>query len=140
MPIPLTTTFTAVRAQERDKRIPAGRRGPDEPRFDAPVEILPVRCINGVFMIPDALLRKLQNDSPKGYMYLRQDEDVLTIAPFRLADGRRRMVNARVRAPIFRQATHVMVVPVGETLQVMPIDWRGSRLPQYYDQTNVDSE
>jgi hypothetical protein len=34
----------------------------------------------------------------------------------------------------------VMVVPVGETLQVMPIDWRGSRLPQYYDQSNVDSE
>jgi hypothetical protein len=39
-----------------------------------------VVCRNGVFMLPDELVKSLGSQVTNGFVYTRQDEDVLTIS------------------------------------------------------------
>ncbi|HYH08049.1 MAG TPA: hypothetical protein VEK11_13415 [Thermoanaerobaculia bacterium] len=80
-------------------------------------------CQNGVFTLPESLLRALSSQTRR-FVYLRQDEDSLTISTTRIADGHRRVLNARMRAPMFREATCLAIVDLRESLRVMPVEWR----------------
>jgi hypothetical protein len=86
-----------------------------------PNEPLYVVCHNGVFVIPDALFRSLAALVKNGFVYLRQDIDTLTISSTRIADGRRRVLNGRFRANMFREATRLAIVDLRGTIQVMAV-------------------
>ena len=87
-------------------------------------EPLYVVCQNGVFILPDRVLKALESFVTNGFVYLRQDEDTLTISPTRIADGRRRLLNSRFRAPMFREATKLAIVGYQESVRVMGVEWR----------------
>ena len=89
-------------------------------------EPLYVVCHNGVFLLPDAVLKALSALVTNGFVYLRQDEDVLTISTSRLADGRRRVLQSRFRAPMFRDATMLAIVDLKESIRVMAVDRRAT--------------
>jgi hypothetical protein len=85
-------------------------------------EELYVVCKNGVFILPDDVYRALANLVTNGFVYLRQDEDTLTISTTRITDGRRRVLNSRFRAPMFRAATRLAIVDLKESIRVMPVE------------------
>lgn len=80
-----------------------------------------VVCRNGVFILPDDVYRSLQSMVTNGFVYLRQDEDVLTISTTRIADGYRRVLNARFRSPMFRDAKQLAIVNLQESVRVMAV-------------------
>lgn len=82
-----------------------------------------VVCQNGVFLLPESVLRALGAQTNR-FVYLREDEDSLTIATSRIADGRRRVLGARMRSPMFREATRLAIVDLRESVRVMPVEWR----------------
>ena len=82
-----------------------------------------VVCQNGVFLLPESLLRALAAQTRR-FVYLRQDEDSLTISTTRIADGHRRVLHARMRAPMFREATRLAIVDLRESVRVMGVEWR----------------
>lgn len=81
-----------------------------------------VDCRNGVFVLPDSIYSALSSLVTNGFVYLRQDEDVLTISTTRLADGYRRVFNTRFRSPMFRAATMLGIVDLKESLRVMAVE------------------
>lgn len=83
-----------------------------------------VVCQNGVFVLPDRVYHALSALVTNGFVYLRQDEDVLTISTTRIADGQRRVLNARVRARMFREATKLAILDLRESIRVMGVEWR----------------
>jgi hypothetical protein len=87
-------------------------------------EPLYVGCQNGVFILPEHVLKALGTFVTNGFVYLRQDEDTLTISPTRIADGRRRLLSGRFRAPMFREATKLAIVGYQESIRVMGVEWR----------------
>ena len=87
-------------------------------------EPLYVVCQNGVFTLPERVFRSLSAHAPRGFVYLRQDEDTLTISSSRIADGRRRVLNARFRSPMFREATRLGIVDYRESIRVIAVEWR----------------
>ena len=87
-------------------------------------EPLYVVCHNGVFLLPDSIVRELSSQVTNGFVYLRQDEDVLTISTTRLTDGRRRLLQNRVRSPMFRDATMLAIVDLKESIRVMAVERR----------------
>lgn len=88
-----------------------------------------VVCHNGVFILPEAVFKSLAAGVRNGFVYVRQDEDVLTISTTRITDGRRRVLNTRFRAPMFREATKLAIVDLEESIRLMAVEWRvsGSR-------------
>jgi len=86
-----------------------------------------VPCINGLFAIPDELFEGLRQACPEGTLYIRQDEDVLTISPTRIADARKRHLNQRYRIPMFRTATQLAVIDMVENIRIMAVQWRTHR-------------
>jgi hypothetical protein len=86
-----------------------------------------VYCQNGGFSLPDSVVQSLASQSPNGCVYLRQDEDVLTISATRIIGGHRRALNARFRAPMFRLATRLGIVDLHESVRVMGVEWRKAR-------------
>jgi hypothetical protein len=80
-----------------------------------------VVCHNGVFTLPDAVYKSLAALVKNGFVYLRQDEDALTISTTRLVDGRRRVLNTHFRSPQFRGATKLAIVDLKESIRVMPV-------------------
>jgi hypothetical protein len=80
-----------------------------------------VVCHNGVFLLPDDVYRSLAALVTNGFVYLRQDDEVLTISTTRIADGRRRVLNSRFRAPMFREARKLAIVNYLESVRVMAI-------------------
>ena len=84
-------------------------------------EPLYVVCRNGVFIIPDTVFHSLSATVTKGFVYLRQDTDTLTISTTRITDGRRRVLNTRYRANMFRDATCLAVVDLRGTVLVMAV-------------------
>lgn len=80
-----------------------------------------VVCYGGVFLMPEAVLRSLSAAMRNGFVYLRQDADTLTISSTRIADGRRRVLNGRVRAPMFRDATQLAIVNLSGAVLVMAV-------------------
>ncbi|MDQ3281325.1 MAG: hypothetical protein M3Q69_07915 [Acidobacteriota bacterium] len=86
-------------------------------------EPLYVVCQNGVFTLPDHLFRTLSARS-NGFVYLRQDEDSLTVSTTRLNGGQRRVLNARLRSPMFREAIKLGVVNLNDSIQLIAVEWR----------------
>lgn len=80
-----------------------------------------VVCHNGVFVLPESVYRTLAAAVTNGFVYLRQDEDVLTISATRIADGHRRTLNMRYRAPMFREAKKLAIVNYQESVRVMAV-------------------
>ena len=83
-----------------------------------------VVCHNGVFLLPDDVVSALSSLVTNGFVYLRQDEDVLTISTTRLAEGQRRVLQNRFRAPMFRDATMLAIVDLKESIRVMAVEKR----------------
>ena len=80
-----------------------------------------VVCHNGVFLLPDEVYECLAALVTNGFVYLRQDDEVLTISATRISDGRRRVLNSRFRAPMFREAKKLAIVNYRESVRVMAI-------------------
>jgi hypothetical protein len=83
-----------------------------------------VVCHNGVFLLPDEVVKSLSTMVTNGFVYLREDEDMLTISTTRLADGRRRVLQNRYRSPMFRDATKLAIVDLKESIRVMAVEKR----------------
>ena len=88
-------------------------------------EPLYVVCRNGVFILPEHVVNALSSQVANGFVYLRQDEDSLTISTTRIADGRRRVLNARFRAPMFRDAVKLGIVDYHESIRIIAVQRRG---------------
>lgn len=82
--------------------------------------------------LPQEVYEALRAASPSGMVFLRHDEDVLTISPTRFLDARRRQLHQSYRSPILRAAVKASVMVLGEVIQVMPVEWRtrGPRDPE----------
>lgn len=89
---------------------------PSEPQY--------VVCHNGVFLLPDKVVRSLSSLVTNGFVYLREDEDVLTISTTRVTEGRRRVLQNRFRALMFRDATMLAIVDLKESIRVMAVSRR----------------
>jgi hypothetical protein len=97
---------------------------------DAGAAIMPLRhaiyvaCQNGLFVLPEKVLAALEVLAPRKIVYLRQDEDSLTISPERIADGRRRQLHAHYKVPMFRTATKLAIVDMRDSIRLMAVAWR----------------
>jgi alpha-amylase/alpha-mannosidase (GH57 family) len=80
-----------------------------------------VVCNRGVFTLPEEIFRSLSALATNGFVYLREDRDVLTISTTKIADGRRRVLNTYYRAPMFRDATQLAIVDYRESIRVMAV-------------------
>ena len=80
-----------------------------------------VVCRNGVFLLPDDVYQSLAALVTNGFVYFRQDDEVLTISATRITDGRRRLLNSRFRAPMFRSAKKLAIVNYKESVRVMAV-------------------
>lgn len=87
-------------------------------------EPLYVVCRNGVFTLPESVYKSLAASVTNGFVYLRQDEDTLTISTQRITDGRRRILQNHYRAAMFRDATKLAIVGLDDSLRVMGVEWR----------------
>ncbi|MBV8516552.1 MAG: hypothetical protein JO197_04025 [Acidobacteria bacterium] len=83
-----------------------------------------VVCHNGVFVLPDRIVQSLASFVTRGFVYLRQDDDVLTISTTRLEGGYRRALNSRFRVQMFRNATKLAIVDYKESIRVMGVQGR----------------
>jgi hypothetical protein len=81
-----------------------------------------VVCHNGVFLLPDGVVASLGSLVTNGFVYLREDDDTLTISTVRLADGRRRLLQNRFRSSMFRDATMLAIVDLKESIRVMAVE------------------
>ncbi|HEX9984148.1 MAG TPA: hypothetical protein VGF69_12850 [Thermoanaerobaculia bacterium] len=93
---------------------------------NAPVYVV---CNNGVFILPDSVYQALAAAVPKGFVYLRQDDDILTISTTWMVESHKRVVNTRYRATMFRDATKLAIVDLKESLQIMAVAWRATTRP-----------
>jgi hypothetical protein len=84
-------------------------------------EAVYVVCRNGVFTLPDATFRSLESFVYNGFVYLREDEDALTISTSPINGGRRRVLHARFRSQMFRQARQLAIIDLKESIRVMPV-------------------
>jgi hypothetical protein len=76
-------------------------------------------CRNGAFTLPENIFRALSAQVTNGFVYFRQDDDSLTISVTRITGGFRRVLNARMRAPMFRGATQLGIVDLRDSIRVM---------------------
>lgn len=84
-------------------------------------EPLFVVCRNGVFLLPEAVYATLASLVTNGFVYVRQDEESLTISTTRIAGGFRRLLHMRMRAPMFREATKLGIVDYRESIRVISV-------------------
>ena len=78
-------------------------------------------CRNGVFVLPDSVRKGLESQITNGFVYLRQDDEVLTISTTRIEGGHRRVLSGRFRAPMFRAAKKLAIVDYNDSLRVMAV-------------------
>lgn len=84
-------------------------------------EPLFVVCRKGVFALPEHICKLLQSLMKNGFVYTREDEDVLTISTTRITEGRRRLMRGHFRVPMFRDAKKLAIVNYQQSLRVMRI-------------------
>lgn len=84
-------------------------------------EPLYIVCRNGVFILPEHVCKALGAQVPHGFVYLRQDDEVLTISTTRIEGGHRRVLSGRFRAPMFRAAKKLAIVNYNDSLRVMAV-------------------
>lgn len=89
-------------------------------------EPLYVVCQNGVFVLPEHVYNALAKFVTNGFVYLRQDDDSLTISSSRIAGGRRRVLNTRFRAPMFHDATRLGIIDLRDSIRVIAVERRVS--------------
>ncbi len=80
-----------------------------------------VICRNGVFVLPEYVCKGLHALITNGFVYMRQDDEVLTISTTRIEGGRRRVLSGRFRAPMFRGAKKLAIVNYIDSLRVMAV-------------------
>lgn len=80
-----------------------------------------VVCRNGVFLLPEHVYATLSSQVTNGWVYVRQDEESLTISTTRITGGFRRLLNVRMRAPMFRDATKLGIVDYKESIRVISV-------------------
>lgn len=80
-----------------------------------------VSCHNGVFVLPDEVYRELAGQVTNGFLYLRQDDEVLTISTTRITDGRRRVLSSRFRAPMFRACRKLGIMNYRDSVRVIAV-------------------
>lgn len=80
-----------------------------------------VICHHGVFVLPDELTKALAAQIRNGFVYLREDDEVLTISIAPIDGGYRRLLSGRFRAPMFRGAATLGIVDYRESLRVMAV-------------------
>jgi alpha-amylase/alpha-mannosidase (GH57 family) len=80
-----------------------------------------IGCHNGVFLLPENAYRTLADLVTNGFVYLRQDEEVLTISTSRIVGGHRRQLNSRYRVSMFREARKLAIVNYNDSLRVMVV-------------------
>lgn len=85
-----------------------------------------VACRNGVFILPDHLVESLASYG-RGCIYLREDDEVLTISSSVLEGGQRRPLTPRFRAAMFRDAACLAIVDLHDSLRVMSVSTRRAR-------------
>lgn len=78
-------------------------------------------CRNGVFILPEHVCAALRSLITNGFVYLRQDAEVLTISTTRIPEGRRRVLSGRFRAPMFRSAKKLAIVNYNDSVRVMAV-------------------
>jgi len=81
-----------------------------------------VGCHKGVFVLPDAIVKTLSELVRNGFVYLREDDEVLTISTSRIVEGYRRALNGRFRAQMFRNARKLAIVNLRDSLRVMAVN------------------
>ena len=84
-------------------------------------ESLYIVCRHSVFFLPEHVHYALQSQVTNGFVYLRQDDEVLTISTTRIDGGYRRVLNGRFRAPMFRDAKKLAIVNYNDSLRVMAV-------------------
>ena len=80
-----------------------------------------ILCRHGVFILPERVCHALQALITNGFVYLRQDDEVLTISTTRIEGGHRRVLSGRFRAPMFRDAKKLAIVNYNDSLRVMAV-------------------
>lgn len=80
-----------------------------------------ILCRNGVFILPEPVCRALEALVRNNFVYLRQDDEVLTISTTRIEGGRRRVLSGRFRVPMFREAKKLAIVNYNDSLRVMAV-------------------
>ncbi len=80
-----------------------------------------ILCRNGVFILPELVCNALLAQITNGFVYLRQDDEVLTISTTRIEGGHRRVLSGRIRAPMFRDAKKLAIVNLNDSLRVMAV-------------------
>jgi hypothetical protein len=80
-----------------------------------------VVCRNGVFLLPQHVYATLASQVTNGWVYVRQDEESLTISTTRITGGFRRLLHIRMRAPMFRGATKLGIVDYKESIRVISV-------------------
>jgi hypothetical protein len=88
---------------------------------------LTLPCTNGEFVLPEEVFSTLQAASPGGIVYIRQDDEMLTISPTRIAGARRKQLSRQLYARMFRFATSLMVLDMIENFRLQATEWRGRR-------------
>ena len=78
-------------------------------------------CRNGVFFLPENVCKGLRALITNGFVYLRQDQEVLTISTTPIEGGRRRVLSGRFRASMFRGAKKLAIVNYNDSLRVMAV-------------------
>ena len=87
-------------------------------------EPLYMPCRNGTFILPESIYRALEALVTNGFVYLRQDDETLTISTTRVVGGHRRPLNARIRVPMFRTASRLGVIDLHDGIRVMAVQSR----------------
>lgn len=80
-----------------------------------------VECNRGAFWLPEGIYHSLAGVVTNNFVYLREDEDVLTISSTRIPGGRRRVLNGRFRSLMFRNARMLGIVNYRESLRVIAV-------------------
>ena len=66
----------------------------------------------------------MESQNPRKIVYLREDEDSLTISPLPIEGGRRRQLHAHYKAPMFRTATQLAILDMRDSIRLMAVEWR----------------
>jgi len=86
-----------------------------------------IPCAGGLFTLPPEISASLNEASPKGLIYVRQDDETFTISVERIQDGRRRRLANEMKVAMFRTATKLAILNLPEGVRIMAVEWRSGK-------------
>lgn len=92
-----------------------------------------IPCVGGLFVLPPDIQTSLSENAAKGLVYIRQDDETLTISPFWIQDGKRRRLAGEMKVGMFRTASRLAILPLPEGIRIMAVEWRNQRRVQDVD-------